>query len=58
MGDEIFSFMFRLCIIVCFWAFIWGYMKPKGQLTRIVRAGLLVLVLLFVLAVMRMTGTS
>jgi hypothetical protein len=58
MGDEMFSFFLRLCIVACFWAFVWGYMKPKGQLMRVVRAGLLVLALLLVLAVLRMTGTS
>jgi hypothetical protein len=58
MGDEMFSFFLKLCIIVCFWIFIWACMKPKGQLMRVIRAGLLVLVLLFVLAVMRMSGAS
>jgi hypothetical protein len=58
MGDEMFSFFMRLSIIVCFWVFIWSCMKPKGQLMRVIRAGLLVLVLLFVLAVMRISGTS
>lgn len=56
MGDEIFSFIVKLFVIVCFWLFVWAYIKPKGQLMRIVRAGLLVITLLVILVIMRIAG--
>jgi hypothetical protein len=57
MSGEILSFILRIGIIACFWAFIWGILKPKGQFMRILRAGLLVLCLLGILVVLRVTGS-
>lgn len=49
-------FVLRLTLIVTIWAFIWRYMKPRTQLMRILRAALLVLGMLGVLALMRITS--
>lgn len=49
-------FVLRLALIVTIWAFIWRYVEPKTQLMRILRAALLVLGMLGVLALMRITS--
>ena len=46
-------FVLRLALIVMVWVCIWKFMEPKTQLMRVLRAALLVLGLLGVLAVMR-----
>ena len=46
-------FVLRLALIVTIWVCVWKSMKPQTQLMRVLRAALLVLGLLGVLAVMR-----
>ena len=46
-------FVLRLALIVMIWVCVWKSMKPQTQLMRVLRAALLVLGLLGVLAVMR-----
>ena len=46
----------RLSLIVAIWGFIWHYLEPKTQLMRVMRAALLVLCLLGVMAVVKLTG--
>jgi membrane-bound ClpP family serine protease len=45
-----------MSLVVAIWAFVWRFVEPKTQLMRILRAALLVLGLLAVLAVIRITG--
>jgi len=49
-------FVLRLSLVVAIWAFIWRYVEPKTQLMRIMRAALLLLCLLGVMAVVRLVG--
>jgi hypothetical protein len=56
MFIAIVSFVLRISLIVALWAFVWRFVEPKTQLMRILRAALLVLGLLAVLAVIRITG--
>jgi len=49
-------FALRLSLIVAIWACIWRYVEPKTQLMRVLRAALLVLCLLGIMAVVRLTG--
>lgn len=56
MFHTIISFILRVGLIVAFWASVWGFIKPTTQFMRIVRAVLLVLGLLGILAVVRGTG--
>lgn len=49
-------FILRLGLIVAFWGFIWSCVKPRTLVMRVLRAALLVVVLLSVLAVLRITG--
>jgi hypothetical protein len=49
-------FFLRTGLIVVFWAFIWRLVEPKTQLMRILRAALLVLGLLGIMAVLRLAG--
>ncbi len=49
-------FVLRLSLVVAIWAFIWRYIEPKTQLMRIMRAALLLLCLLGVMAVVRLIG--
>ena len=46
-------FVLRLALIVMIWVCVWKSMKPKTQLMRVLRAALLVVGLLGVLAVLR-----
>jgi len=46
----------RISLIVTVCAFIWRYVQPRTQFMRILRAALLMLGLLAVLAVVRITG--
>ena len=56
MFRNILSFILRILLIAVLWAFIWRLVEPKTQLMRILRAVLLVLGLLVILAVLRVTG--
>lgn len=57
MFRTIIFFAVRLCLILAIWAFIWRYLEPKTQLMRIMRAALLVLCMLGVMAVVKLTGS-
>jgi len=56
MFGSIIFFVLRIGLIAALWAFVWRFVEPRTQLMRILRAALLVLVLLGVLAVLRITG--
>jgi hypothetical protein len=56
MLREMVSFVLRISLIVVLWASVWRFVQPKTQLMRILRAALLMLVLLGVLALVRLTG--
>jgi hypothetical protein len=56
MFRSIIFFVLRISLIVTLWAFVWRFVEPKTQLVRILRAALLVLGLLAVLALIRITG--
>lgn len=49
-------FALKISLIVTLWTFVWHYVEPRTQAMRILRAALLVLGLLGVLAVVRITG--
>jgi hypothetical protein len=49
-------FVLRISLIALVWASVWRFVEPRTQLLRILRAALLVLSLLAVLAVIRITG--
>jgi len=49
-------FVLRISLIVTLWASIWKFIEPKTQLLRVLRAALLVLGLLVILAMLRVTG--
>jgi len=50
------SFILRICLIGIFCFCVWRYIEPRTQSMRILRAALLVLGLLVILAVVRITG--
>jgi len=56
MLSSLISFVLRIWLIVAFWAFIWGLVKPKTQMLRILRATLLLLGLLGILAALKIAG--
>ena len=56
MFRSIIFFTLRLSLVATTFAFVWRYLEPKTQLMRIMRAALLVLGLLAVLAVVKVTG--
>jgi len=56
MTRNMISFLLRIGLIAGLWALIWRLVEPRTQLMRIVRAALLLLGLLAVLAVIRITG--
>ena len=56
MLTSVLYFALKLSLIVTLWLFVWHYMEPRTQAMRILRAALLVLGLLGVLAVVRITG--
>lgn len=56
MFRNILSFILRISLIAMLWAFVWRLVEPRTQLMRILRALLLVLSLLVILAVLRATG--
>jgi hypothetical protein len=55
MGEQV-LFILRQLIIAAVWVFVWRLVQPKTQAMRILRAALLILALLTVLAVTRVTG--
>jgi len=57
MIADIVLFFLRLLLSAAVFGFVWTVMKPTTRSMRIVRAAVLVLCLLAVLAVMRVTGT-
>jgi len=56
MLTNIISFILRISLIAVFWFFVWKYVEPRTQRMRILRAALLVLGLLIILAMVRITG--
>ena len=56
MFRTIVLFALRSSLIVVIWAFIWRYLEPKTQLMRIMRAALLALCMLGVMAFLKLTG--
>lgn len=56
MLRSIVFFALRLSLIVAIWGLIWQYLEPKTQLMRIMRAALLLLCLLGVMAVVKLTS--
>ena len=56
MFRSILFFALHLSLIATTFAFVWRFVEPKTQLMRIMRAALLVLGLLAVLAVVKVTG--
>jgi len=56
MLGNIISFILRILLIAAFWAFIWQFVEPRTRLLRILRAAMLVVGLLFMLALLRLTG--
>ncbi|MHC4572617.1 MAG: hypothetical protein ACYS76_00550 [Planctomycetota bacterium] len=49
-------FVLRIGLIAALWVFVWRFIEARTQRMRILRAALLVLVLLCVLAVLKITG--
>ena len=56
MISNIISYVIRICLIASLWILVWKCIEPKTQLARILRAAVLVLGLLVVLALTRITG--
>jgi len=56
MVRNLIFFLLRIGLIAGLWVLIWRLVEPRTQLMRILRATLLVLGLLAVLAVIRFTG--
>jgi hypothetical protein len=56
MFGSIIFFVLRVSLIVALWVSVWKFIEPKTQLMRILRAALLVLGLLVVLAMLKITG--
>ena len=50
------SFVLRIWLIAVIWVFVWRFVEPRTQLMRILRAALLLLGLLGVLAALRIMG--
>jgi hypothetical protein len=56
MIANIISYVIRICLIASLWILVWKCIEPKTQLTRILRAAVLVLGLLAVLALTKING--
>ena len=54
---NILYFLLRMGIIMAFSIFVWKFIKPQTQGTRILRAALLAAGLLMMLAVLRVAGS-
>ena len=50
------SFILRICLVGTLWLCVWRYVEPRTQSMRILRAALLVLGMLVILAVVRFIG--
>jgi len=55
MPGNIISFILRISLVAAFWAFTWQFVEPRTRLLRILRAAMLVVGLLFMLALLRLT---
>ncbi len=58
MFGEVVSFILRIGLVVALGGFVWSLVKPRTRLMRVVRAALLVVGLLGVLAVLRVVGAN
>jgi hypothetical protein len=56
MLRNIVFFVLRISLIAALWASVWKLIEPKTQLMRVLRAALLVLGLLVILAMLKVTG--
>ena len=56
MFTRFMSFVLRIWLIAAFWAVVWRFVEPRTQAMRILRAALLVLGLLGILALSRIMG--
>lgn len=56
MVRNVISLLLRIGLIAGLWALVWRLVEPQTQLMRILRAALLVIGLLAVLAVIRFSG--
>jgi len=56
MLSDAISAILRICLVASFWFCVWRYVEPRTQLRRIIRAALLVLGMLVILAVIRISG--
>jgi hypothetical protein len=56
MFGDILYFVLKVLLIATLWAFVWRYVEPRTQAMRILRAAILVLGLLGILAVVKITG--
>lgn len=56
MASEVLSFVLRVVLVACVWAFTWQVVEPRTQGLRIVRAALLVVGLLVVFGALRVAG--
>jgi len=56
MFGNIIFFVLRIWLIAALWGFIWRAVEPRTQLMRILRAALLLIGLLGILAVLRIMG--
>jgi len=56
MFRSIVFFVLRISLIAALWAFVWKFIEPKTQFMRVLRAALLVLGLLVILAMLKITG--
>jgi hypothetical protein len=56
MFESILCFVLRIGIVVAVCGFVWRFVEPRTQPMRILRAALLLVCLLVVLAVLRITG--
>ena len=56
MSMNIISLFLRMLLVAVTCAFVWKFVEPKSQSMRILRAALLVLSLMAILAVVKITG--
>lgn len=56
MLTNIISFILRISLVGTFWFCVWRYVEPRTQSMRILRAALLVLGMLVILAMVKITG--
>jgi hypothetical protein len=56
MFRSVLIFALRLSLVAAIWALVWQVVEPRTQLMRIMRAALLLLGILGVLAVVRLIG--